>query len=71
LQPEEDQVAPAQAAEQPGEDSPVGSSIDAKMAVKLDMLLEQRMTEYYADLDQGSACKESERPGGDMTPGDF
>jgi hypothetical protein len=71
LQPEEDQAAPAQAAEQPGEDSPGGSSIDAKMAVKLDMLLEQRMTEYYADLDQGSACKESERPGGDMTPGDF
>jgi hypothetical protein len=41
------------------------------MAVKLDMLLEQRMTEYYADLDQDAACKESKRPGGDMTPEDF
>jgi hypothetical protein len=41
------------------------------MAVGLDMLEEQRMPEYYADLDQDAACKESDGPGGDMTPEDF
>jgi hypothetical protein len=57
--------------EQPGEDSSGGPSIDANMAVDRDMLEEQRMSEYYADLHQDAACEESEGPGGDMTPEDF